>query len=102
MQNSRRNFVVTGVALGLALSRGGSAFAQAVKLDPKDTKAKEFGYVEMAHKADKVKYPNYAEGQNCSNCVLFSGKPNEPTGMCELFPNKLVPVGAWCGAWETA
>lgn len=102
MQNSRRNFVVSGAVLAAALSRGGVVFAQAAKLDPNDAKAKELGYVEVASKADKAKFPNYADGQNCSNCVLYAGKPGATAGVCELFPDKLVPAGAWCGAWETA
>ncbi len=99
MQNSRRNFLVSSAALATALSTGRAAYAQAAKLDPNDPTAKSLGYVADATKADKVKYPKYAAGQDCGACQLFAGKPGATEGPCPIFANKIVSAKAWCSAY---
>lgn len=99
MQNSRRSFLVSGTALATALSAGRAVYAQAVKLDLNDPVAKSLGFVADAAKADKVKYPKYAAGQDCATCQLFTGKAGAADGPCGLFANKIVPAKAWCSAW---
>ena len=67
-------------------------------LDEKDPQAVALGYVSVATKTDKTKYPKYADGQACSNCALYQGGAAEQGG-CPLFPGKQVASKAWCSAW---
>ena len=67
-------------------------------LDEKDPQAVALGYVAVASKADKSKFPKYADGQFCSNCSLYQGGAAAQGG-CPLFPGKQVLANAWCSAW---
>ena len=96
MNNTRRTFLVTLAASSAAL--GSAAHAQA-KLDEKDAQALALGYVAEATKADTKKYPKYAAGQNCANCVLYQGKAADAAGLCPLFAGKQVAGKGWCSAW---
>jgi hypothetical protein len=64
-----------------------------------ETQPTSLGYKSLASKADRVKFPKYADGQQCSNCVLYQGKPGDPSGACPLFPEKQVLAGAWCSLY---
>lgn len=66
-------------------------------LDEKDPQAVALGYVAVAAKADKAKFPKYADGQLCSNCSLYQGGAAAQGG-CPLFPGKQVLAVAWCSA----
>ena len=68
-------------------------------LDEKDPQATALGYVAVAAKADKTKFPKYADGQQCSNCALYQGGTAEQGG-CPLFPGKQVLGKAWCSAYN--
>ena len=68
-------------------------------LDEKDAQAVALGYVAVATKADKAKFPKYADGQACSNCALYQGGAAEQGG-CPLFPGKQVLSKAWCSAYN--
>ena len=96
MNNTRRTFLVTLAASSAALSS--AAHAQA-KLDEKDAQALALGYVAEATKTDTKKYPKYAAGQNCANCVLYQGKAADAAGLCPLFAGKQVASTGWCSAW---
>lgn len=86
-------------ATGSAAPSGTSATAATGPLlDEKDPQAVALGYVAVAAKADKVKFPKYADGQACSNCALYLGGAAEQGG-CPLFPGKQVLGKAWCSAW---
>ena len=67
-------------------------------MDEKDPQAAALGYVNVATKADKAKYPKYAEGQNCASCALYQGGTAEQGG-CPLYPGKNVSAKAWCSAY---
>jgi hypothetical protein len=67
-----------------------------VETDPQPA---ALGYKAVAAKADKVKYPKYADGQQCSNCQLYQGKPGDAQGACPLYAGKQVLPGAWCSAY---
>ena len=67
-------------------------------VDEKDPQAAALGYVTVAAKADKAKYPKFADGQACGNCALYQGGSAEQGG-CPLFPGKQVLSKAWCSAW---
>lgn len=68
-------------------------------VDEKDAQAAALGYVAVATKADKTKFPKYADGQACSNCSLYLGGTAEQGG-CPLFPGKQVLGKAWCSAYN--
>lgn len=68
-------------------------------VDEKDPQATALGYVAVAAKADKTKFPKYADGQQCSNCALYQGGTAEQGG-CPLFPGKQVLGKAWCSAYN--
>jgi hypothetical protein len=68
-------------------------------VDPKEPQALALGYVDDATHADKVKYPKYASGNQCSNCALYQGKAGDASGGCPLFPGKQVASKGWCSAW---
>jgi hypothetical protein len=110
MNKQRRIFMLASVATGVAAST--AAFAQtkpaapaapAAKgmpmVDEADATAKSLGYVADAKKADAKKYKQYAAGQTCANCQLYTGKANEASGPCSIFPGKQVAAKGWCSAW---
>lgn len=68
-------------------------------LDEKDPQAAALGYVAVAARADKAKFPKYADGQLCSNCALYQGGAAEQGG-CPLYPGKQVLAKAWCSAYN--
>jgi High potential iron-sulfur protein len=92
----RRTFLLTLAASGAALHT--SAHAQAM-VDEKDPQAVALGYVADAKKVDTKKYPKFAASQNCANCALYQGKPNDKAGGCPLFAGKQVTAAGWCSAW---
>ena len=68
-------------------------------LDEKDPTAVALGYVADASRVDQVKYPKFAEGQACSNCVLYQGAGGAPSGLCPLFAGNQVAAQGWCGSY---
>ena len=68
-------------------------------LDPQDPQALALGYVAVADKIDKAKYPNYAPGQQCANCALFQGKAGDASGPCPIFAGKAVLATGLCSAY---
>jgi High potential iron-sulfur protein len=68
-------------------------------LDVKDPAAVQLGYVEDAARVDIKKYPTYAPGVNCANCLQLQGNAGEPYRPCLLFPGKLVNAKGWCAGW---
>lgn len=68
-------------------------------IDEKDPQAVALSYVAIAAKADKTKFPKYADGQMCSNCSLYQGGAAAQGG-CPLFPGKQVLSTAWCSAYN--
>jgi len=52
-----------------------------------------------AKRVDTKKFPKFVAGQNCTNCALFQGKPNDKAGGCPLFAGKQVAGAGWCSAW---
>jgi hypothetical protein len=68
-------------------------------VDEKDPQAAALGYVAVAAKADKAKFPKYADGQACANCALYQGG-TAAQGGCPLYPGKQVVAKAWCSAYN--
>ena len=94
---SRRSLIQVVPVAGVALL--GARLAFAAELDPKEPQAAALGYVSDATKADKVKYPKYAVGQDCAACQLYQGKAGDASGPCPLFPGKTVAAKGWCSAY---
>jgi len=94
----RRVFLMTLAASGAVLAARAQAQAPAL-VDEKDPQAVALGYVADAQRADVKKYPKFAPGQNCANCVLYQGKAGDKAGPCPLFAGKLVAAAGWCSAW---
>ena len=82
-----------------ATPQAAPAAASGPLLDEKDAQAIALGYVAVAAKADKAKFPKYADGQACSNCSLYLGGAADQGG-CPLFPGKQVLGKAWCSAYN--
>ena len=97
---TRRTFMMTVVA-GTSALAAARTMAQALpKLDEADAQAAALGYKADSTKVDQKKYPTHAAANNCANCQLYQGKPNEATGACTLFAGKQVAAAGWCSAWN--
>ncbi|MDX1541458.1 MAG: high-potential iron-sulfur protein [Geminicoccaceae bacterium] len=69
------------------------------KVDPSDEVAQQLGYVEDASEVDAEEWPNYEDGQLCSNCDLYEAAEGDEWGPCQIFGGDLVAAGGWCSAW---
>lgn len=98
---TRRNFIRIVPLAGMATLAASvmQAQAQAPMLDEKDPQAAALGYVADAKRADKAKFPKYAEGQHCAACQLYAGAPTAPSAPCALFAGKQVANAGWCSAY---
>jgi hypothetical protein len=94
---NRRVFMLT-LAAGTSALATSAAVAQA-KVDEKDAQAVALSYVADSTKVDAKKFPKHTAADNCANCQLYQGKPNEATGGCPLFAGKVVAATGWCSAW---
>lgn len=95
---ARRQFIQWIPAAGLAVLGTRQAHAQA-RVDEKEGQATALGYVHDAARADKLRFKNYAAGQNCSNCQLYQGRAGDAWGGCPLFAGKQVAAAGWCSAY---
>ena len=105
-RNLRRPLSRRSVMKNLAAAAGAAALpvlkarsAAAARLDVKDPAAAALGYVENAAQVDAKKYPSYAPGSNCENCLQLQGSAGNNYRPCALFPGKLVSVSGWCKSW---
>ncbi len=98
---SRRSLVKTlGIAVGVAAFPSlQSRSAEPAKLDVNDPAAVALGYVENVAQIDLKKYPDYAKGSECENCLQLQGTAGNNYRPCTLFPGKLVSVSGWCKGW---
>ena len=102
----RRTFLQISSATGLAAACGAAlaqtqtpAQTQAPVLSEKDPQAVALGYVTDAKRADKAKFPKYAEGQHCAVCQLYQGPKTAPMAPCAIFAGKQVAGPGWCSAY---
>lgn len=102
-QISRRS-LLKGALLGLAAAPAasllaGDAYANAGLVDPASPQAKALGYIHDATKVDAKANPVYKPGQDCANCIQYTGKAGAAEGPCNLFPGKTVKAAGWCKVW---
>lgn len=97
--STRRTFIISLPAVGMAWGVSRRAFAAPPLVDEKEPAAAGVGYVGDAARADKAKYKTYAAGQQCSGCALYQGKPGDAAAGCALFPAKQVAGKGWCSAF---
>lgn len=100
---SRRS-LLKGALIGLAAVPASSLLARNAQaapelVDPASPQAKALGYVHDANKVDAKANPVYKPGQDCANCIQFTGKAGATEGPCNLFPGKVVKAGGWCKVW---
>jgi High potential iron-sulfur protein len=97
---NRREFIIQLSAASATLGAAQLATAAGTPLVAEaDPQAKALGYIALATKTDKVKYPKYSADQLCSNCALYQGKAADAAGGCPLFAGKNVAGKGWCSAW---
>lgn len=96
---TRRTFIIHAVAGSSALGATLAVAQAGPKLEETDAQAVALSYKHDASKVDAKKFPNRAATDNCANCQLYLGKPNEATGGCPLFGAKQVAAAGWCSAW---
>ena len=89
--------IAAGAAAALPSRQAWSAEPQ--RLDVKDPAATAQGYVVNVSQVDPQKYPQYARGQSCENCLQLQGTAGNTYRPCGLFPGKLVSVSGWCKGW---
>jgi hypothetical protein len=98
-----RRLLVKNLSMAAAVSAGlyahRSRSDEPKRLDVKDPAAIALGYVESASQVDLKKYPDYAHGTNCENCLQLQGAAGNNYRPCSLFPGKLVSVSGWCRGW---
>lgn len=97
---SRRR-LIKQLALGASalLAASGSQGANPKRLDMKNPAAVALGYVEDASLADTRKFPSYAKGSNCENCLQLQGTAGSAYRPCATFKGELVSIKGWCSAW---
>ncbi len=102
MTNRREFFVQLSMGsaalAGFAMSKG--ALAQGAMVAESDAQPSAVGYKTDGSRADKVKFPRYAAGQQCSTCALYQGKYGDVSGPCPLFAGKQVQARGWCSVWS--
>lgn len=101
-----RRTLLTGAVGGLvaipvigAVAPAHASGADLPRLDPASPQAKALGYVHDASKVDAKANPMFKPGQLCSNCVHWTGGPNDPWAGCNLFPGRSVANKGWCKVW---
>jgi hypothetical protein len=96
---SRRQFILHTIPAVLSLGIAVKASAQTNHIDENAPAATALGYKHNASKVDSKKYPAYAAGKNCGNCMLFQGKASDSWANCAALGGKQVNAKGWCLAW---
>ncbi|GGX18454.1 high-potential iron-sulfur protein [Undibacterium macrobrachii] len=99
MMKSRRQFLIQAVPAALGLGAALKVNAQANRVDEAAPGSVALGYKHDASKVDTKKFPAYAAGKNCANCMLYQGKATDAWANCAALGNKQVAAKGWCMAW---
>ena len=100
---SRRRFIKTATcavaSIPLLSVLGNATWAADLPPIPLDhPTAVALGYAEDASAVDTGKYPKYAAGQTCDNCLQYKESDAE-WGTCTILPGFLVTAKGWCNVW---
>lgn len=99
---SRRRLLQTALA-GIAAVPAATLIAGDARayelLSESDPTAKSLGYVGDAGRVDPAGNPTFKAGQNCANCLQYTGKAGAAEGPCNIFPDKNVKAAGWCKVW---
>ena len=96
---SRRQFLIQTIPAAIGLGVALKASAQAHGIEENAPAATALAYKHDASKVDVKKYPAYAAGKNCSNCMLYQGKATDAWANCAALGGKQVNGKGWCIAW---
>lgn len=100
MTLSRRTFMQNSAIVIATAGASSVAWSDsAPMLSESDPSALALGYKANATAVDTTKFPRYATGQSCSNCVLYQGAANAPSGSCPIFAGKAVAAAGWCASY---
>jgi High potential iron-sulfur protein len=101
MTTSRRAFIENSAALMIATAGISSvAWSDSLPmLSEPDPAALALGYKATASAVDPTRFPQYAAGQSCSNCVLYQGVAGASSGPCPIFGGKAVSSTGWCASY---
>lgn len=88
-----------GSEAGAIGAPAGAAPPAGTAVQESEPQAVALGYVTDAQRADRAKFPKYAQGQRCATCALYAAAPTAPTGPCSLFGGRAVAGPGWCSAW---
>lgn len=69
------------------------------RLEESNSLAQALGYRHDGAQVDTRKFPRYAAGMACRNCIQFKGAPGDAWGACGIFPGKLVNAAGWCNTY---
>ncbi len=97
-----RRVFIRQTCIGAAVIVAAPAHAKAAMLEDSEAQALALGYHADGRDTDKAKFPNYTDGDKCSDCALFQAHVGENAGSCKLFPDKLVAASGWCSAYQMA
>lgn len=98
---SRRQ-LLQGALIGIAAVPAASLLASSASaevLSESDPTAKSLGYVADAKKVNAAANPSFKPGQNCANCMQYTGKAGAAAGPCNVVPGKDVNAHGWCKVW---
>ena len=100
MNISRRDFMENSVILIAAVGVSSVALADpGPMLSESNPTAAALGYKTNASTVDKAKFPQYAAGQTCSNCVLYKGAAGASSGPCTIYAGQSVSSTGWCASY---
>jgi hypothetical protein len=100
MSLSRRAFIENSAILIAAVGASSDVWSDsAPMLSESDPTAVALGYKANASSVDSAKYPQYAAGQSCSNCVLYQGAAGDSSGPCPIFAGKALSSTGWCASY---
>ena len=87
---------IAAVPAATLIARNAHAYELLSESDPT---AKSLGYLADAGRVDPASNPTFKAGQDCANCIQYTGKAGAAEGPCNIFPNKNVKAAGWCKVW---
>lgn len=91
----RRDFLKLIPVACLSLTLPGLLQAAPGQVSESEPQALALGYRKNAKQVDKARYPRYAAGQVCSNCMFY-----QAGGACPLFGGRKVAATGWCNSYS--